>query len=42
MTADDHVKAVYVFADGNPEPDVAHLILRQPWALVRNHTDAAV
>ena len=23
MTADDHVKAVYVFADGNPEPDVA-------------------
>ena len=22
MTADDHVKAVYVFADGNPEPDV--------------------
>lgn len=23
MTADDYVKAVYVFADGNPEPDVA-------------------
>ena len=23
MTVDDHVKAVYVFADGNPEPDVA-------------------
>lgn len=23
MTADDHVKSVYVLADGNPEPDVA-------------------
>lgn len=23
MAADDYVKAVYVFADGNPEPDVA-------------------
>lgn len=23
MTDDDHVKTVYVFADGNPEPDVA-------------------
>lgn len=25
MTADDHVKSVYVLADGNPEPDVARL-----------------
>lgn len=23
MTAEDHVKSVYVLADGNPEPDVA-------------------
>lgn len=25
MTADDHVESVYIFADGNPEPDVAKL-----------------
>jgi sulfur-oxidizing protein SoxY len=25
MTGEDHVKAVYIFADGNPQPDVAKM-----------------
>ena len=31
MTESDHIKTVYILADGNPSPNVAEFISLQKW-----------
>ncbi|GIS12647.1 MAG: hypothetical protein CM15mP115_17980 [Alphaproteobacteria bacterium] len=42
MTAENHVKAVHILADGNPEPDVATFNFTGHGRLLRKHPHASV